>query len=170
MQRLSTVELIALLFAGVAGLASAVQAYVSWETRGEVSRAIVFAERIDACAGVMAAIDPLLEKARPSAREIVVKASSDQRFSLPAYFYKQSSGNAAFDAKHRPLVDQWKTASSAFLIVNGGWADDLVSYFDHVIKSEIEEGRYMSQDEMLAWLAKLETNAEQIIKGCRGLL
>jgi hypothetical protein len=52
-KRLSFVEIIAVLFTGIAGLASAAQAYVSWETRGEVSRAIVFAERIDACAKVM---------------------------------------------------------------------------------------------------------------------
>ncbi|HKJ60986.1 MAG TPA: hypothetical protein VKA94_03190 [Hyphomicrobiales bacterium] len=170
MKSLSLVEIIAVLFTGVAGLASAVQAYVSWETRGEVSRAIVFAERIDACTKMLAAIDPLLAKAQPKAREVVAKAEGDSRFSLPMYYYQQSSGNAGFDAAHRPMLDQWQVASSAFMIVNGDWADDLVAYFDTIIKSEIEEGRFMTQAEMLAWLETLEANAEQVMKGCRGLL
>ena len=48
MKNLTVTELVAIIFAGLAGIASAVQAYVSWETRGEVSRAIVFAQRIAA--------------------------------------------------------------------------------------------------------------------------
>jgi len=170
MKRLSFVELVALMFAGLAGLASAIQAYVSWETRGEVSRAIVFAERIDACSKVLAVIHPFLEKAKPEARAIVASAAGDQRFSLPRYYYQQSSGNSGFDAEHGPRADQWRVASASFLIVNSGWAEDQVAFFDRIITSEIEEGRFMTQAEMIAWLEQLEVKAGELMKGCQALL
>jgi hypothetical protein len=170
MNRLSFVEMIAILFTGIAGLASAVQAYVSWETRGEVSRAIVFAQRIDACAKVMAAIEPLVAKARAQGRALVAGGKSDGRYSLPAYYYGLSSGNPAFDAKHGPLVDKWRVASAAFLIVSPDRTAEPVAYFDHVITKEIGDGKFMSQAELLVWLERLDTQAESLLKDCRGLL
>jgi hypothetical protein len=170
MTRLSSVEMIAILFAGIAGLASAVQAYVSWETRGEVSRAIVFAQRIDACAKVMAAIEPFVAKARPEGRAIVATGQADGRYSLPTYYYMTSSGNAAFDAKHEPLVDKWRVASAAFLIVSADRTEEVVTYFDHAITKEIPEGSYMSQAEMIAWLEKLDAQSQALLKDCRGML
>jgi len=170
MNRLSFVEMIAILFTGVAGLASAVQAYVSWETRGEVSRAIVFAQRIDACAKVMAAIEPLVAKARPEGRAVVAKGRADGRYSLPAYYYRQSSGNPVFDAKHDPLVQKWRVASAAFLIVSPDRTEDLVAFFDRVITKEIPDGKFMSQAEMLVWLERLEAQSQGLLKDCRGLL
>jgi hypothetical protein len=170
MNRLSFVEVIALLFAAVAGLASGVQAYVSWETRGEVSRAIVFAQRIDACAQVMAAVEPFVAKARADGRALVASGRADGRYSLPTYYYGQPSGNPAFAAKHGPLVDKWRVASAAFLIVSPDHSEEPVAYFDRVITKEIEEGRFMSQVEMLAWLERLEAQAQSLLKDCRGLL
>jgi hypothetical protein len=170
MNRLSLVEVVALLFAAIAGLASGVQAYVSWDTRGEVSRAIVFAQRIDACAKVMAAIEPFVAKAGPEGRKLVAGGEADGRYSLPIYYYQMSSGNAAFDAKHEPLVDKWRVASAEFLIVSPDATEEVVRYFDHAITKEIPEGRYMSQAEMLAWLEGLEAQSQSLLKDCRGLL
>lgn len=168
--RLSFVEFVAVLFAGLAGLASAVQAYVSWETRGEVSRAIVFAQRIDACSKVMAAIEPFVAKARSEGRALVGSGQANGNYSLPTYYYMMSSGNAAFDAKHEPLVDKWRMASAAFLIVSPDRTEEVVTYFDHAITKDIPEGRYMTQAEMLAWLEKLEAQSQSLLKDCRGLL
>ena len=170
MKNLSFVEIIAVLFTGIAGLASAAQAYVSWETRGEVSRAIVFAQRIDACAKVMAAIDPFVAKARTQGRAVVKNGPPDGRYSLPAYYYGKSSGNAAFAAEHNPRVEEWRVASAAFLIVSPGGAEEKVAFFDHVITKEIEEGRFMSQKEMIAWLENLEAKSHELLRDCRSLL
>ena len=78
MKGMSFIEFVAILFAAMAGLASAVQAYVSWETRGEVSRAIVFAQRIDACAKLLASIEPFVAKARSDGRAIVEGGAADE--------------------------------------------------------------------------------------------
>jgi hypothetical protein len=170
MTRLSSVELVAIIFAGVAGLGSAVQAYVSWETRGEVSRAIVFAQRIDACAKVMAAIEPFAAKARPEGRALVASGEADGRYSLPIYYYGQSSGNAGFDAAHEPLVEKWRAASAAFLIVSPDRTAEHVAFFDRVITKEIEAGGLMDQAGLLAWLERMDGQAQNLMKDCRGLL
>jgi hypothetical protein len=170
MKHLSFVEVVALLFAGIAGLASGVQAYVSWETRGEVSRAIVFAQRIDACAQVMAAIEPVVAKARAQGREIVKKGSADGNYSLTNYYYGMPSGNAGFSAKHDPLVDKWRVASAAFLIVSPDHTEEVVSYFDHAITKDIPSGSHMTQAEMIAWLEKIDAQAQLMLKDCRGLM
>ncbi len=170
MKNLSFVEIVAVLFTGIAGLASAAQAYVSWETRGEVSRAIVFAQRIDACAKVMAAIDPFVAKARAEGRAVMANGPPDGRYSLPAYYYGRSSGNAAFDAQHDPRVEAWRVASAAFLIVSSSGAEERVAFFDYVIIKEIEEGRFMSQKEMIGWLENMEASSRELLKDCRSLL
>lgn len=61
MKKLTLTELVAIVFAGLADVASAVQAYVSWKTWGEVSRAIVVGQCIDARSKVMVVIGPLLD-------------------------------------------------------------------------------------------------------------
>ena len=170
MNRLSFIEIVALAFAAMAGLASAVQAYVSWETRGEVSRAIVFAERIDACANALAAIDPFVEKAKPEARKIVASGPVDGRYSLPSYFYKTSSGNAAFNSKHNPRIEKWRVASAAFSIVHPQGSNKVLDFINTSINKDIPEGRYMSQKEMLTWLEELEKNSNNLKKTCRNLL
>ncbi|MBU2583383.1 MAG: hypothetical protein KJ622_16870 [Alphaproteobacteria bacterium] len=170
MRSLSFVEMIALLFTGVAGLASAVQAYVSWDTRGEVSRAIVFAERIDACAKVLAAIEPFVAKARTEGRALVAKGQPEGRYSLPMYYYQQSSGNAAFEARHDPAIERWRMASAEFRIVSPDGENHAVDFFDRVITKEIEKGEFMNQIELLTWLETVDAKSQELVKGCRGLL
>lgn len=170
MRQLSRVEIIAMLFTGIAGLASAVQAYVSWETRGEVSRAIVFAQRLDACSKVIAAIEPLVAKARPEGRKRVASGRPDARYSLPQLYYGQSAGNPAFEAKHGPLVEKWRPAAASLLIAGPERTAAGLAYFDRVITQEIEEGRFMEQAELIAWLEKLEDEARKLTEDCRSLL
>ena len=170
MKRLSFVELIAVLFTGIAGLASAVQAYVSWETRGEVSRAIVFAQRIDACSKVMASIEPFVAKARSEGRAAISGGPSLGRYSLPQYYYRRSAGNADFKAAHNPRVEKWRVASAAFLIVSPIGAKEQVAFFDRVITKEIAEGQFMNRPELITWLEKVESKALEMTKGCRSLL
>lgn len=168
--KLSIIELVAVLFTGVAGAASAVQAYVSWETRGEVSRAIVFAERLDACAEALAAIQPFVEKAGPEGRELVASGDADGRYSLPAYYYRVSAGTPKFDAEHMPRVERWRRASAALAIVAPNNVEERVGYFETVIAEEIEAGKYMSQAEMIAWLQKMDDEATALKEECRALL
>lgn len=171
MSNLTVTEMVAILFAGIAGIASAVQAYVSWETRGEVSRAIVFAQRIDACSKVLAALEPFADKADKDARAVVAKGKADGRYSLPGYFYKMSSGNAAFNAKHDPRVAEWRLASAALdIVIPTQTTAQRIAYFDNVITKEIEAGSFMNQAEMLQWLEKFESNAEALKHDCRALL
>ncbi len=170
MKRLSFVETIALFFAGIAGLASAVQAYISFETRGEVSRAIVFAERLDACSQVLAVIDPFIRKASTEARDTLVRGPKADRYSLPRYYYKLSSGNQAFEAKHGPSVEKWRVSSAAFLIVNPQNAHEVIKYFDKIITREIEEGKFMSQVELIKWLENLDNQSQKLFKVCRNLI
>ena len=167
MARLSFVEMVALTFAGVAGLASGVQAYVSWDTRGEVSRAIVFAQRINACSKVLAAIEPFAAKARADGRAVVASGAADGRYALPTYYYGLSSGNAGFDQKHDPLIEKWQVAAAEFLIVSPGGGEELVRYFDRAITKDIPEGAYMTQAEMLLWLEKLDAQAQAMLQNCR---
>lgn len=170
MKSLSFVELVAVLFTGIAGLASALQAYVSWETRGEVSRAIVFAQRIDACSQVLAAIEPFVAKARPEARQTLANAPSGGRYSLPQYYYRKSSGNAAFRAEHGPRVERWRLASAAFQIVSPAAALEPVRYFDEVITQEIAAGRFMDQATFSTWLERLHAQSQTMTANCRALL
>ncbi|MBI1385770.1 MAG: hypothetical protein GC150_12745 [Rhizobiales bacterium] len=168
MKGLSTVELMAVLFTGIAGLASAVQAYVSWETRGEVSRAIVFAQRIDACSKAMAAIEPFVAKARAEGRAIVASGQPGGNYSLPQYFYRMAAGSASFEAEHNPRVGAWRIAAAAYRIVSPAGAQEAVEDLDRAITVDIAEGRYMDQAEMLAWLEGLEANADRLTATCRG--
>lgn len=169
MSRLSFIELSALMFTGVAGLGSAVQAYVSWETRGEVARAIVFAQRIDACSELMSAIEPFAAKARPEGRAMVARGAAEAQYSLPQLYYTMSSGNAAFEAAHGQHIDKWRIAAAAFKIVSTEGSEDRLAYFDNVITREISEGTFMTQSEMLIWLERLESETDKLVKSCRGL-
>lgn len=168
--RLSSVEMIALLFAAIAGLASAVQAYVSWETRGEVSRAIVFAERIDACADLIAALRPFAAEAGEEGRARVASGSADGRYSLPAFFYGQSAGTPGFRSAHEPRIDVLRSASAAVSIVLPGDAQARVDYFERALAQEIPEANYMAQAEMIAWLERLDREIAGLTGDCRGFL
>ena len=170
MRGMSFVEFIAVVFAGLAGLASAVQAYVSWETRGEVSRAIVYAQRIDACSKLLAAVDPFVAKARAEGRALVAKGKADGRYSLPAYYYRMSSGNAAFEARHGARVQNWRVAAAAFRIVAPESGLAQVAFFDKAITKDIPEGRFMNQADMLEWLTQMEANATALTQDCRRLV
>ena len=168
--RLTFIEMIAVFFAALAGVASAVQAYVSWETRGEVSRAIVFAERIDACAGMIAALQPFLAKARPEARAVIESGDASGRYSLPGYFYRQSAGTPGFKAAHDPRIERLRVASAAVSIVLPDGAQGRIAYFDAALGGDIVEGAFMSQSEILAWLERLEKEVDGLTSDCRSYL
>ena len=168
--RLSTIEMVAVFFAALAGVASAVQAFVSWETRGEVSRAIVFAERIDACAEMIAALQPFVVKARPAAREKVSQGDAEARYSLPSYYYRSSAGNAGFRDAHGPKIDRVRVASAAVSIVLQASAQERLSYFEGALGGDIEEGAFMSQGQMLNWLERLDAEVAALTADCRSYL
>ena len=168
--RLSFVEFIAVFFAALAGIASAVQAYVSWETRGEVSRAIVFAERIDACATMIAALQPFVVKARPDARARVASGAGDGRYSLPGYFYRTTSGNPGFRAAHGPRIERVRVAAAGVAIVMPPSAAERLAYFEKALGGDIPAGEFFSQGEMLAWLERLDAEVNGLTADCRGYL
>lgn len=168
--RLSFIELLAVFFAALAGVASAVQAYVSWETRGEVSRAIVFAERIDACAEMIAALQPFVVKARPEARARVAGGSADGRYSLPAFYYRTSSGSPAFRDAYGPQIERVRVAAAGVSIVMPASAQKHLAYFERALGGDIAEGKFFSQSEMLRWLERLEAEVDGLTAECRGYL
>lgn len=168
--RLSPIEFMALLFTGLAGVATAVQAYVSYEERGEVARAIVFAERIDACANLLAALEPFVAKAREDGRAIVAAGSADGRYSLSGYYYRTSAGNAGFDEKHGARLAEWRRASAGFAIVAPEPMRARLPRLDKAIGRDFEAAAFFSQDEMIEWLTRLEADADAIAADCRGML
>lgn len=170
MRNLSFIEILALTFTAVAALASAVQAFVSFETRGEVSRAIVFAERIDACAAALVAIEPFVAKATEEARAVVAGGAADGRYSLTSYYYRIPSGNAAFDAAHGPRLDAWRSARAAVDIVLPLEFAEMTTFFDRFIGVDIPAGAFMDQAEMLAMLERVESRAAAFNNACRKLL
>lgn len=168
--RLTFVEIVAMMFTAVAALASAVQAFISFETRGEVARAIVFAERIDACAAVLSTIQPLTAKAGPDSRAKVAGGAADGRYSLPGFYYRQSAGNPAFEARHGPLVESWRTAAAAFSIVMPPETAARLALFDQAITVDLPAGAFMSREEMIAWLEAVDDGAAALAEDCRALL
>lgn len=170
MRNLSFIEMMALTFTAVAALASAVQAFVSYETRGEVSRAIIFAERIDACAAALVAIEPFAAKATEQERAVVAGGAADGRYSLTTFYYRIPSGNAAFDAKHGPRLEAWRSARAAVSIVLPLEFAELSAFFDRLIGVDIPSGNLMDQSEMLAELERVDANAAAFTEACRKLL
>ncbi|MCI4661863.1 MAG: hypothetical protein MRY63_08610 [Neomegalonema sp.] len=170
MSKLSFIEMIALAFTGLAGIASAVQAYVSYETRGEVSRAIVFSERIDACSDVLVAIEPFVRKAAETRPAIEGKpASGEGRYSLPGLFYGQSAGSSAFKSRHEPRLQDWERAYSTFKIVLPEAFQPAGSYFNGLITRQIEDANFLDRGEMITTLREIEQQAQALTGQCRQL-
>ncbi len=171
MRGLSFIEILALLFTGVAGLASAVQAYVSYETRGEVGRAIVFAERIEACAAVMAAIEPFRNKARSEGRAVVAKGAPDGRYSLAGFYYGSFAGSASMRPAHETRVAAWRRAWAQFSIVLPAEVAERGRFFDRAITEDFLDQSLdpMSQADLLAWLERYDREAEALFRDCRAV-
>ena len=170
MRNLSFIEMMALTFTAVAALASAVQAFVSFETRGEVSRAIVFSERISACSAAQVAIEPFAAKATDQARAVVANGPADGRYSLSSYYYRTPSGNAAFEAAHGPQLAAWRAAHAMTTIVLPPEFAEHTDFFDQLIGVDIPAGNFMDQAEMLAKLERLDSAKAAFIEACRNLL
>lgn len=167
MKSLTMIEIIALVFTAVAAGAAVMQSYVIWETRGEVARMIVFSERIEACAETMAALRPFTAETGPDGQERVAGGQSSGRYSLPAFFYRTSAGNPAFDAAHEPRLDRWRLAKARFDVVMPDDARETAVFLDRAIDKDIAEGAFMSQAEMLDWMRTFEQQAEGLAADCR---
>lgn len=172
MRGLTFIEFMALVFTGVAGIASAIQAYVSYETRGEVARAIVFAERISACAGMMAAIEPFRHKASPEGRAKVEAGSGDGRYSITGLYYGQFVGSPAVEQLHGPRVQAWRDAYARVSIVLPDEVRERAEVFDQAIARDFYDQALgsMAQGELVAWLERFDREAEALAEECRGLV
>ncbi|MEL6980649.1 MAG: hypothetical protein AAGM38_18555 [Pseudomonadota bacterium] len=168
--RLSFLELVAVLFAGLAGGASAVQAYVSWETRGEVSRAIVFAERIDACADVIAAMRPFAAKAGGPERQKIAASAAGGRYAPAILFYGHSTNTPGFRNAHEPRLERLRRAAAAASIVLPQDAAPLLASFETALARDIPSPEFLSQAEMLAFLERLGGEIATFTATCRGYL
>lgn len=168
MRRLSFIEVLALVFAAIAGLAASVQAYVSWVARDEVARAIIFSERIDACADMIAAIDFVARKARPEARDRLL-ASDRQTFFRPEYFLGFSAVRSDPAAVHRTAETRFQEASAAFRIVMPQELEEPTDFLAVVIQDEVLLGGEVSREDFIAYLEVIDENAKRITDACRAL-
>lgn len=173
--RLSFIEVMALAFTGLAGAATAVQAYVSWETRGEVARAIVFSERIDACAGVLGVLDFIAAKTRSEdlARLRDAFAASDGRRVDPvmsSYFHPNGTISASAVEGQEARLAAWRFAARTYRIVMPAEAAAEVDFFDRVLSEEIWVYAPQPGDAFLARLEEFDRRIAAIDRRCRGLV
>lgn len=120
--------------------------------------------------GGIAALEPFVSSASPEARQALVYWPSSGRYSLLQYYYRMSSGNAAFRATHGPRVERWRLTCAAFQIVGPEAALKPVSFFEQVITKEIAVGRLMNQATLAAWLERLHGQSLAMRANCRALL
>lgn len=170
MRGLSMIEFMALMFTGLAGVASAVQAYVSYETRGEVARAIVFSERITACADALSAIEPFRRKAGPEWRERISNARRTGYYSLAGLYYAQTPGSPGFKAVHEPRIAAWRDAYARFAIVLPPELAASGAFFDQAITVDMAEIEGVDQATIVTWLERFDREAIALAEGCRGLV
>lgn len=170
--RLSVVEISAILFAAVAALASAAQAYLTYQERGEVARAIIFAERIEACTNLLSAIEPVVSKTTPAWIERISASSSGGREFRPAVFYfPQGTGSGSGAEAHAQMLKDWAAAKSAYLIVMPESARPRVAFFDRVVQTEIYDyNNALTKPEFIAWLTSVSNEAAAIADDCRSLV
>ena len=168
--RLSFIEFVALLFTGLAGLATAVQAYVSWEDRGDVAKAIVFSSRIEACADLLATLSPITEKATQTSRDAL--AAQDWESWQPALVFdvSRNPGEAQEFARYEAVLGEWRRASSAFLIVAPDPMHRFVDFFGSIIRDEAPSYDRIDNDAFLTWLAEVDSQAQDLRAACRGLV
>ncbi|MEL6318758.1 MAG: hypothetical protein AAFR16_14090 [Pseudomonadota bacterium] len=164
--RLSTIEFLALLFTGVAGAASAVQAYVSWNTRDEVSRAIVFAQQIDACANMLASIAFVTDKADAETRA-QVRAADRRALYRPEFFFGPEAMRSGVGQAHRPLVARFEVAASTFKIVMPEELEPTVVFFERVVRREVTSGGGVAPAAFAEYLAEIDRNAQVLVTACR---
>lgn len=165
--RLSFIELLALAFTGLAGVAASVQAYVAWQTREEVANAIIFAERIDACANMLASIEFVVDRADPESREKV--AASTRPYYRPEYFLGYDAVSNGIEPVHRPLLASFQKAASAYKIVMPAETAAAVEFFERVVRREVPAGGEVSGPDFAAYLAEIDRRAAELTAACRAL-
>lgn len=170
MRRLTFIEFMAMIFTALAAAATGVQAFVSWETRNEVARAIVFAERIDACTRVISAMEPLTERATVSWRESVAQSERDginpTLFFSPMLAAPQNGGPTL----HEQMLREWKRAATAFRLVMPLEDRQQIAYFDTQLRREMVRYESIPKAEFVAWLEAVDAAAAALEERCRRLI
>lgn len=172
MRSLTVIEFFALFFTGVAGLAAAIQAYVTYETRGEVTRAIIFSEQINACADLMSALDPITAEATEEKRARLLENGRPDADYFPAlYYFPGGTTSEAFAQRHRDILRDWNRASAAFKIVMPQSFEPRVVFFDQVVRERMTDyGDPMNREEFVKWLERIDMEADRLVESCRGVV
>lgn len=168
--RLSFVEVLALLFTGLAGLATAVQAYVSWEDRGDIAKAIVYAGRIDACADLLTTLSPITEKASDSARADLATWGREEWQPAIVFDVSKNPGEEQAFARYESLLAEWRRASTAFLIIAPETMHGYVAFFGDVIRDDVATYDRISDADFMARLAEIDRQASALRAECRALV
>ena len=168
--RLSFIELIALIFTALAGVAASVQAFVSWNTRDEVARAIVFSERLEACADMMAAVNFVTFRSTPEARERLSNGPAANLYFTEFFLgYEAVRAGADASAVFRPLEARFQSAAAAYKIVMPEDLAPTIAFFERVVQIDVMNGGTLPKPEFLKYLEKVDDNAEILISACREL-
>lgn len=169
MKRLTVIEVFALFFTGLAGLAAAVQAYVIYDTRGELADKMVFAQRLNVCAELLTALDPVVSMASDERRAVVLDNEQPDAAYFPAvYFFPGSASPELLEARHMDIVAKWVRAASAFVIVMPEEIRPRIAYFDRIMKEEmIAYGQPMTAADFAEWLRRIDAEAQELIASCR---
>lgn len=149
------------MFAGLAAAATAVQAFVSWETRGEVARSVLFAQRIDACAGVLAATD-FLAPLTSADREAALRAAAGSVSPID-YFFGQTGGG------REAAVSEWRPAAARYRIVMPEDAQPALDRMDRAFLDDFAGQELLGAAEFAARLPGLRMLRSDLIAACRTL-
>lgn len=166
---LSTIEFFALFFTGLAALASALQAYVTYEARGEVTRALIFSEQINACADLLTALDPVVSQASEKKRQQVLDSPLDNAEFFPAlHYFPGGTVGEQFQQRHKMLVDDWVRASKTFTIVMPESFAPRIAFFDKIVKEEMTDySAPKTREEFAEWLRRIDAEAQQLVASCK---
>ena len=168
MRNLSFIEFLALVFTALAGVAASIQAYVSWQTRDEVARAIIFSERIDACADMLASIEFLADKADEDGRQAVQDSPPDHVYYTEHFLgYDAVRGDTA--AVFRPVEARFQAAAAAFKIVMPDDMTPTVEFFERVVQNDVLLGGRQDDGPFLEYLTEVDRQARMILDACRSL-
>lgn len=166
---MSAVELTAVLFAGVAALAASVQAYYSYETRDEMARATIYAQQINACAGLLASIGYLRDGAAEARREQITAASVSPRAQRD-FFLREYFSNFMDDDTKRTFIQAYRHAGNRFLVTTPEQMASRLAFFDGVVNRIANPTATMPRAEFVAWLGEIDGQIDALVDDCRRLI
>lgn len=169
MRTMSAVELTAVLFAGLAAIAASVQAYFSYETRDEMARATIYAQRIDACAELLASMGYLRDGANEARRARLAAAGDSPRAQEDFFLFEYFSVFMDADTKNT-FLQSYRDAGNRFLVTMPEPMPARLDFFDPVVDRLANPSATMPRAEFIAWLGEIDAQIDGLVTDCRQLI